>query len=76
MKGLVSALFALYFLLISWTTAQAYIDAATGSMVLQLLLGGVAGFLVLMKLYWHRVKGYLGFKSSSTDGESSDASGS
>jgi hypothetical protein len=37
--------------------AHAYIDPGVGGMLLQLLLGGVAGALVVIKLYWHRLKG-------------------
>ena len=40
--------------------AHAYLDPGTGSMLLQLLLGGVAGALVVGKLYWHRVKAFFG----------------
>ncbi len=40
--------------------AHAYLDPGTGSMLLQLLLGGVAGALVVGKLYWHRVKDFFG----------------
>ena len=40
--------------------AHAYLDPGTGSMLLQLLLGGVAGVLVVGKLYWHRVKAFVG----------------
>ncbi len=40
--------------------AHAYLDPGTGSMLLQLLLGGVAGALVVGKLYWHRVKALFG----------------
>lgn len=36
--------------------AHAYIDPGTGGMLLQLLLGGVAGALVIVKLYWYRIK--------------------
>ena len=36
--------------------AHAYIDPGTGGMLLQLLLGGVAGVLVIGKLYWLRIK--------------------
>ena len=36
--------------------AHAYLDPGTGAMLLQLLLGGVAGLLVILKLYWHRIK--------------------
>jgi len=37
-------------------TAHAYIDPGTGGMLLQLLLGGVAGALVIIKLYWYRLR--------------------
>ncbi len=40
--------------------AHPYLDPGTGSMLLQLLLGGVAGALVVGKLYWHRVKAFFG----------------
>ena len=36
--------------------ALAYIDPGTGGMLVQLLLGGVAGLLVILKLYWHRLR--------------------
>lgn len=36
--------------------AQAYIDPASGSALLQLILGGLAGIGVVAKLYWDRVK--------------------
>ncbi len=40
--------------------ALAYLDPGTGSMLLQLLLGGVAGALVVGKLYWHRFTALFG----------------
>ena len=40
--------------------AHAYLDPGTGSMLLQLLLGGVAGVLVVGKLYWHQAKAFFG----------------
>ncbi|MDE0779560.1 MAG: hypothetical protein OSB67_02295 [Alphaproteobacteria bacterium] len=43
------------------TPAYAYIDPGTGGMLLQLLLGGAAGALVIGKLYWLRIK--EGFQS-------------
>ena len=44
--------------------AHAYLDPGTGSMLLQLLLGGAAGALVVGKLYWHRVKAFFGRESA------------
>ena len=38
------------------TEAFAYIDPGTGGMLVQLLLGGVAGALVIVKLYWYRIR--------------------
>ena len=37
-----------------------YLDPGTGSLFLQLLLGGVAGFLVVLKLSWRRILSAIG----------------
>ena len=42
------------------TPAYAYLDPGTGSIILQLLLGGVAGGIVIFKLYWSKVKSFFG----------------
>lgn len=41
-------------------TAQAYLDPGTGSILLQVIIGGVAGLGVIAKLYWHRLRSLLG----------------
>ncbi|MGD9507538.1 MAG: hypothetical protein AB7I59_22205 [Geminicoccaceae bacterium] len=46
----------------STTAAHAYLDPGTGSMILQLVLGGVAGLLLAGKLYWQKLVSMLGFK--------------
>lgn len=46
----------------STKTASAYLDPGTGSMILQVLLGGVAGLLLAGKLYWHRILTVLGLR--------------
>ena len=38
----------------------AYIDPGAGSMMLQVLLGGSAAVLVLLKLTWRRLLGFVG----------------
>lgn len=40
--------------------AHAYLDGGTGSMLVQLLLGGFAGVTVLAKMYWHRLRAVFG----------------
>ncbi len=47
-------------MLLSESSAHAYLDAGTGSMLLQLLLGGVAGLAVILKLFWHKILGLFG----------------
>ena len=49
--------------------ASAYIDPGSGSMALQLLLAGVAGAGVALKLYWRRFLNL--FKKSSNESKSS-----
>ena len=39
--------------------AQAYLDPGTGSMILQILLGGLAGVAVVVKLYWTKIKRFF-----------------
>lgn len=51
------------FLGMSATGAHAYLDGGTGSMLLQLLLGGMAGLAIAGKLYWYRFLAFLGVKS-------------
>jgi uncharacterized YccA/Bax inhibitor family protein len=49
--------------------AYAYLDPGTGSIILQLLLGGTAGLLMVGKLYWHKLKSIFGIKSAPDDQE-------
>jgi hypothetical protein len=44
---------------ISTTPAQAYLDPGTGSMILQATIGAIAGGLVLVKIYWGKIKRLL-----------------
>ena len=41
------------------SSAHAYIDPSTGSMVLQGIIAGAVGGLVAIKMYWQRIKTYL-----------------
>ena len=40
--------------------AHAYLDPGSGSMMVQLLLAGVAGIGVALKVYWRRVRAFFG----------------
>lgn len=52
--------FATIVLLLMFDDAVAYLDPGTGSMLLQVILGGVAAVAVAIKLYWHKLRAALG----------------
>lgn len=43
--------------------AHAYLDPGSGSMFLQLLLGGAAGLLLAIKIFWRRILSMFGIKN-------------
>ena len=47
----------LILLLFGAVPAHAYIDPSAGSLLLQLILGGLAGVLVALRLSWRRLTG-------------------
>jgi len=56
---LLRAILAGAFLVLLPSLASAYIDPATGSYVLQLLLAGLLGALFALKVFWHRAVGFV-----------------
>lgn len=59
--------------------AQAYLDPGTGSMLLQVILGGVAAIGVAAKLYWHKLRAAFGMQKkeqakAETEEENQDGS--
>jgi len=52
--------------------ANAYIDPGTGSLILQSIIGAIAGGLVVLKLYWHRLKGYFAGSRQKTESRRED----
>ena len=54
-------IFCIAFILLgSMQSAFAYVGPGVGSILVQLLFGGVAGVIVVLKLFWHKL-----FKSKS-----------
>ena len=55
------------------SAAFAYLDPGSGSMLLQLVLGGLAGLAglaVIAKLYWHRLLALLGMHPQQEESDS------
>ena len=50
----------IFLLLFIIADVEAYLDPGTGSMLLQVILGGIAAVGVALKLYWHRLKAAFG----------------
>jgi len=53
-------IFITVLLLLMFTDAVAYLDPGTGSMLLQVILGGIAAVGVAIKLYWHKLRAAFG----------------
>jgi hypothetical protein len=47
----------------------AYLDPGSGSMILQLIAGGLAAIAVTAKLYWHRLLRFLRIKRDDPEAE-------
>jgi len=60
-------LLAGFVLLMTERPAHAYLDAGTGAMILQVLLGGIAGGVVIFRLYWRRFTGVFSSRGDDDD---------
>ena len=47
---------AIAIMLLAASPAWAYIDPGAGSLLLQLILGGIGGLYVAVKLFWRRIR--------------------
>lgn len=54
-----TVIFALVLLVMPVDRAQAYLDPGSGSLIIQVLIGGLLGLLVALKLYWGRIIGFI-----------------
>lgn len=51
--------------------AHAYIDTSTGSYIIQILLAGLMGIMLTLKVFWKQVKAFFS-KDKNTDDKSED----
>jgi hypothetical protein len=54
------------------TTVLAYLDPGSGSMILQIIAGGLAAVAVTAKLYWHRILKFLHIRKDEPEAPKSD----
>jgi hypothetical protein len=58
------------------TTVLAYLDPGSGSMILQVIAGGMAAVAVTAKLYWNRLLRFLHIKKDEPETATVDSTGS
>ena len=58
--ALKATILVVIFTFIDANSAYAYLDAGTGSMIIQILLGGLAGAAVILKVFWKRILAIFG----------------
>ena len=57
------------------TTLLAYLDPGSGSMILQVIAGGMAAVAVTAKLYWNRLLRFLHIKKDDPETPKTEAAG-
>ncbi|MEA2377291.1 MAG: hypothetical protein QOK00_162 [Thermoleophilaceae bacterium] len=57
------------------STLFAYLDPGSGSMILQILAGGVAAVAVTAKLYWNRVLRFLRIRKDEPEATKAEPAG-
>jgi hypothetical protein len=65
--GFAITVFTVWLVFVCASPAFAYVDPGSGSMLIQMLLGGVAGIAVLLRLTWRRLLSMLGIRRRSDD---------
>jgi hypothetical protein len=59
--------------LVSSDSAYAYLDPGTASLILQGIIGGIAAGLVVIKLYWQKLKQFIRLRRASNPPEGASA---
>ncbi|UAK81378.1 hypothetical protein K8O89_15375 [Legionella anisa] len=51
-------------MLLNSSPAYAYLDPGTGSVILQGIIGAITAGMVILRIYWHRLLSFLGFRKN------------
>ncbi len=55
------------------TSAHAYLDPGTGSIILQAIIASVASSLFVIKMYWYKIKSLVGLGRPANREDSADS---
>lgn len=53
--------------------AQAYLDPGSGSLIVQIVIAGILGLLVALKMYWGRVIGFFSGRKPEAELENTES---
>ena len=57
-------IFNFIYLFLTFSSAHAYLDPGTGSIIVQAILGLLAAIAVALKLYWHKFLKLIGIRKN------------
>lgn len=57
----------------SLSSAHAYLDPGTGSLILQAVVGGIAGAMVFLRTYWFKVTSIFRPKTAQSEDAATDS---
>ena len=65
----ISTIFLSSISFLTFPNASGYIDPGTGSIIVQMIIGGLVGVGIAVKVFWFRIKSALspGFKRNNDD---------
>lgn len=64
----------LLLLVLATRPAHAYLDPASGSMILQVIVAAVAALLITIKAFWHKIRGMFGGSPTEDTADTDDKS--
>jgi len=73
MKALKLAVCSAALLACHETSAHAYLDPGTGSIILQAVVASVASSLFVVKMYWYKLRSVFGLARNGSDEDGADA---
>jgi len=62
-------LFVTSLLFVLPTDAHAYLDPGSGSFIIQIILAGIMGVMLMAKIYWKKIRAIFGQTSSQDTGD-------
>jgi hypothetical protein len=63
------SLFVMCVLFLVPSDAYAYLDPGSGSFIIQIILAGIMGLMLMAKIYWKKIRGFFGKETIEDTGD-------